>query len=193
MLDAVVLLPAGLAEGSGAPPLEFLDRISLRLARLLRVRAPVRTNPLDIAASWNPERAQAWSTEVLSLMNGEPQPVGAVRIAFTELDLAVPILTFVFGEALLRGPAAVVSLHRLRNEFYGLPPDENLLIERALKETLHELGHTQGLRHCHDWRCVMSSAHAVERVDLRSAAFCPACASAWPQSHNVSAGQPSPP
>lgn len=180
MLDAVVLLPAGLTEGRGAPPLEFLDQVSLRLARLLRVRAPVLTTLFDIGDTWNPDRAQASSTDVLSMLNREPQPAGAVRVAFTELDLAVPILTFVFGEALLRGPAAVVSLHRLRNEFYGLPPDEDLLIERALKETLHELGHTQGLRHCHDWRCVMSSAHAVERVDIRSAAFCPACAAAWP-------------
>lgn len=49
------------------------------------------------------------------------------------LDLAVPILTFVFGETLLRGPAAVVSLHRLHNEFNGFPPDEDLLIERRAR------------------------------------------------------------
>lgn len=181
MLDAVELLPAGLTEGFGAPDLGLLDQLSVRLARLLRVRIPVRPAMLDIAPAWNDERGQAWSTEVLALMNGQPTHAGSVRVAYTELDLAVPVLTFVFGEALLRGGAAVVSLHRLRNEFYGLPPDEDVLLERALKETLHELGHTQGLRHCHDWRCVMSSAHAVERVDLRAAAFCPACAAAWPQ------------
>ncbi len=187
MLQAVELLPAGLADGHGAPGLELLDQLSVRLARLLRVRIPVHRAVLDIGPAWNAERNQIWSSEVLALMNGARIGTGAVRVAYTELDLAVPILTFVFGEALLRGPAAVVSFHRLRNEFYGLPPDENLLIERALKETLHELGHTQGLRHCQDWRCVMSSAHAVERVDIRSAAFCPSCASAWPRncdSHN---------
>jgi len=37
------------------------------------------------------------------------------------------------------GPAAVVSLHRLRQEFYGLAPDKELLCQRLLKESIHEL------------------------------------------------------
>jgi len=49
-------------------------------------------------------------------------------------------------------------------------------VARLLKETLHEFGHTQGLRHCADWRCVMSSAHSVERIDLRAAVYCRDCA-----------------
>jgi len=54
----------------------------------------------------------------------------------------------------LAGPAAVVSTHRLRDEYYGLPPREEAVSQRLFKELLHELGHTQGLRHCTDWRCV---------------------------------------
>lgn len=179
MLEGVELVPAGLAGAVGAPPLDILDQLSVRLARLLRVRIPVQTALLEINAAWHGERQQAWSTEVLALMNGRPSRPGIVRVACTELDLAVPVLTFVFGEALLRGNSAVVSFHRLRNEYYGFPPDQDLLLERAAKETLHELGHTRGLRHCHDWRCVMSAAHAVERVDVRAAAFCRECADGW--------------
>lgn len=179
MLESVELIPAGLSGAIGAPPLEILDRLSVRLARMLRVRIPVRTRLLEINSAWHDERQQAWSTEVLALMNGEDRRPGVVRVAYTELDLAAPVMTFVFGEALLRGGSAVVSLCRLRSEYYGFPPDEELLLERALKETLHELGHTRGLRHCHDWRCVMSSAHAVERVDVREAAFCRECADGW--------------
>ena len=81
-----------------------------------------------------------------------------------------------FGEAQVAGPAAIISMHRLRDEYYGLPPNPALLVERLTKELLHELGHTQGLRHCGDWRCVMSSAHTVERIDVRQAAFCRDCA-----------------
>jgi archaemetzincin len=100
-------------------------------------------------------------------------------LGVTAQDLFIPILTFVFGEAQLGpGPAAaaVASLHRLRQEFYGLPPDPALARDRLLKEALHELGHTLGLRHCHDYRCVMSSSHAVENIDLKLAEFCPDCA-----------------
>lgn len=121
-------------------------------------------------------RGQAWSTAILArLLERRPAP-GAVLLGVTELDLYVPVFTFVFGEAQLNGPCGVISAHRLREEYYGLPPDEDLLVERLLKEALHELGHTQGLRHCTEWRCAMSSAHSTERIDLRQAAFCRECA-----------------
>ena len=69
----------------------------------------------------------------------------------------------------------MVSTARLHEEFYGLPPREDLLRERLVKEAAHEFGHTFGLRHCADWRCVMSSSHAVERLDVKGAEFCAAC------------------
>ena len=68
----------------------------------------------------------------------------------------------------------MVSTARLHEEFYGLPARPDLLRERLLKEEAHELGHTFGLRHCPDRRCVMASSHAVERLDVKSAEFCKA-------------------
>ncbi len=67
------------------------------------------------------------------------------------VDLYIPILTFVFGEAQMGGPCAVVSAHRLRQELYGLPPDPELFRQRVLKEAVHELGHTLNLTHCDDY------------------------------------------
>ena len=96
-------------------------------------------------------------------------------LGVTACDLYVPVLTFVFGEAQLDGNCAVVSTARLHEEFYGLPAREDLLRERLVKEAAHELGHTFGLRHCADWRCVMASSHAVERLDVKGAEFCAAC------------------
>ena len=96
-------------------------------------------------------------------------------LGITAQDLFVPVLTFVFGEAQLEGHCTVVSMHRLREEFYGLPPRDDLMRERLVKEAVHELGHTHGLRHCQDWRCVMSSSHGVERLDIKGADFCLPC------------------
>ena len=56
-----------------------------------------------------------------------------------------------------------------------MPPSEELLRERLIKEGIHELGHTLGLRHGADWRCVLASSHAVERLDVKGAEFCQAC------------------
>jgi len=84
-------------------------------------------------------------------------------------------LTYVFGEAELDGRAAVVSAFRLDNELYGMPPDPDLLFERLVKESLHELGHTFGLMHCHRTDCVMSSSTYVEHIDLKNDRFCDRC------------------
>lgn len=90
-------------------------------------------------------------------------------------DLYIPVLTFVFGEAQLQGPFAVVSSFRLRQEFYGMPTDPQLLINRVVKECMHELGHTLGIPHCEDYTCVMASSHTVEWIDLKKSRFCESC------------------
>jgi archaemetzincin len=68
-----------------------------------------------------------------------------------------------------------MSTHRLRQEFYGLPPDDRLLLLRAEKEALHELGHAFGLVHCPEPECVMRVSHSVEHVDSKSSTFCEPC------------------
>jgi archaemetzincin len=96
-------------------------------------------------------------------------------IGIADFDLFVPVLTFVFGEAQLNGKAAIVSMTRLRNEFYGLPRNENILINRLVKEIVHELGHTFGLYHCSNFECVMKSSMYVENIDLKNKQFCETC------------------
>jgi archaemetzincin len=96
-------------------------------------------------------------------------------LAVTSVDLFIPVLTYVFGEAQLGGPAAVVSTNRLRSEKYGLPPDPETLISRLEKEAVHELGHTFGLFHCSEPACVMHASTYVEEIDPKEASFCATC------------------
>jgi archaemetzincin len=106
------------------------------------------------------------------------QSVGTAKIkilGITSVDLFIPVLTYVFGEAQLDSRAAVVSTYRLENELYGLAPDTDRLFERLCKEAIHELGHTFNLVHCHHDRCVMQSSTYVEDIDLKSDRFCSAC------------------
>lgn len=155
--------------------LETLDELAASLARLFRVSCHVREQPLDAAFAYEPARSQYHSTAILGRLIPLAEDDDIRLLGVTALDLFVPVLTFVFGEAQLQGRCAVVSVHRLREEFYGLPSRPEVLRERLLKEALHELGHTFGLRHCADWSCVMASTHAVERLDLKAAAFCGRC------------------
>jgi len=151
-----------------------LGDLATSLATIFHVECRVRPDRLDVAIARDRLRNQFYSTAILQLM--QPLAREDMRLlAVTSLDLYVPVLTFVFGEAQLQGACALVSTHRLREEFYGLPPRADLLRERLLKEAVHELGHTFGLRHCDDWECVMTSSHAVERLDVKGAGFCSGC------------------
>ena len=87
----------------------------------------------------------------------------------------VPVLSFVFGQAQLGGPAALVSVARLDQSFYGLPPRRSLLVDRTLKTVLHELGHTCGLVHCSDRTCAMALATNVAQLDAKEPRYCESC------------------
>src|ERR1035437_3225369 len=135
---------------------------------------PVR---LDPEFAFHGERQQYHSSEILHRMQGLLTTDTWRMLGIAAVDLYIPILTFVFGEAQMGGPCAVVSAHRLRQEFYGLPTDPELFRQRVIKEEVHELGHTLSLTHCHDYRGAMAPSHAVEWIDIKDSGFCEDCLS----------------
>jgi len=140
---------------------------------------PIRTiaAPVDLQSCLVPSRQQHHAALVLAaLLRHRPDPASKI-LGIVRVDLFVPVLTFVFGQAQLDGPGAVVSTYRLRSEFYGLPGDEGVLVERTIKECIHELGHAFGLVHCDNYDCVMHASSTVDEVDVRGAVFCGHCAS----------------
>lgn len=125
--------------------------------------------------AYNPRRGQYHSSRILSCIRAGHQPAHGDRVlGVTEADLYVPSLNFVFGEA-GRDGSAIISLFRLRPEFYGEPKDVGLFLERASKEAVHELGHTLGLGHCTDPGCVMFFSNSIIDTDRKNRTFCKAC------------------
>lgn len=166
--------PVFLAYLNGYAP-RWAESVAGRVAEGLR--RPVRRLDLafDLAPYYAAERRQYHATLLLAaLLRHLPDPAGKI-VGVTSVDLFIPVLTFVFGQSQLDGPAAIASTYRLHREFYGLPADDALLGTRTVKETLHELGHAFGLVHCRDQRCVMRASTYVEEVDLKDAEFCGEC------------------
>ncbi len=163
-------------------PVQPCDIDSLRalvspLNRIFGVPASIDANQeIDPSFAFDVYRNQFNSSALIAAFIQRFKHSRGKIIGVTSVDLFAPVLTYVFGEAQLDGPFAVVSAHRLDDTLYGLPVNPALLHERLVKEAVHELGHTFGLVHCGDYRCVMHSSTAVEEIDLKSENFCQSCA-----------------
>jgi archaemetzincin len=127
----------------------------------------------------NKKRNQYLSTAILGAIVGQKEYMDYEKIlGIVDRDLYVPDLNFVFGEASHK--AAVISLTRLKQEFYHLPEDRSLFHKRALTEAVHELGHTYGLGHCQNPRCVMFFSNTLMDTDRKGQEFCPRCKAKLP-------------
>ena len=121
---------------------------------------------------FNPIRKQYDAWEIVK-HHLELADRGYYVLLITDKDIYAADLNYVFGLA-WRG-VAVVSTHRLRQEFYGLPPDRNLFLERLVKEAVHEVGHLHGLPHCSNRRCVMAFSNSIIDTDYKSYKLCEKC------------------
>jgi len=152
---------------------EPLVQLGVRLENPFRCEVRVLPEPIQVADCFDSRRAQYDSRRILERLL--PLAGDGLVLGVTDMDLYLPVFTFVIGQALLGGRAAVISAYRLRQELYGFAADAERLATRMEKEALHELGHCHGLVHCLDSRCIMYAAATVSDVDLRQARFCPRC------------------
>ena len=129
-----------------------------------------------VPESYDATRKQYYSSLLPMLIREHLRKTDADKIlGITDADLFVPQLNFVFGEAESPGKTAIVSLYRLRPEYYGERVNEALFLERAAKEATHETVHTFGLPHCPDSSCVMSFSNTIHAVDAKKREFCSKC------------------
>jgi archaemetzincin len=134
--------------------------------------------PLDsLVSAYDKKRCQYNSTIILDNMRSfVKQKIGFTTIlGVIDADVYASGFNYVFGQALSHGKVALVSLWRLKPEFYGEDQDLSLYDLRILKEAVHEVGHTLGLQHCHRNFCVMHFSNSIFDTDKKQSLFCDQC------------------
>ncbi len=129
--------------------------------------------PVDIENSLNPQSGQHHSTKLLAALEKHADVDEDKLLGVTDLDLYIPNMNFVFGEARLPGRVAIISTRRLRESTDC--GGERLFPIRVVKEAVHELGHTLGLAHCDTHSCVMYFSNSLRDTDRKSEDYCTSC------------------
>jgi archaemetzincin len=153
----------------------LIGAVRQAIEQQFRVQVTIGEKKRMPADSFSQERGQYRSTrflDELSRVGHDPR----IRLGIATVDLFVPELNFVFGEASSERRVAVFSIARLDPRFYGEPADQEKMTHRAVAEAVHELGHVLGLAHCQQPDCVMWFSNTLEETDRKGSAFCRKCA-----------------
>lgn len=152
----------------------LLDWLKIELGKTFHKAVEIGKGMPHPDYAYNKRRNQYLSTAILMEISKKKEFREFEKVlGVADCDLYVPELNFVFGEASSR--IALISLIRLRQEFYGLPPDPILFQRRVLTEAVHELGHTFGLGHCPHPHCVMYFSNTLIDTDRKGPKFCSTC------------------
>ena len=160
----------------------YIEEIYLRsvveaAGREFGLPVTAREGFIDITEFYDPTRRQYNGSKLLKEIDSLFASDNTKTIGLFSVDLFIPILTYIFGQAYLSGRSGIASYYRLSNERYGISGNNKIVIERFQKEVIHELGHTFGLVHCHMPACVMRSSTYVEDIDQKDSNICSHCRS----------------
>jgi archaemetzincin len=154
---------------------DLLRDLAYRLEEVLAQDVQVGTSIELSGKAYNAARDQYRGAMILEELERLHLPDADRVLGITDADCYAPGLNFILGQAAIEGKEAFVALARLRPNFYGRIFDPELFRRRAVKEMVHELGHTWGLSHCPNPDCVMHFSNTLRDTDRKGVTFCPRC------------------
>ena len=154
---------------------EILENTAEAVKHEYHCSVNIKEGHIDLGEFYDHSRRQYNGNNLLKLVDSMHFPDSLKTLGLFNVDLFIPILTFIFGQAFLGGRTGIASMYRFSNERYGISGDDQFLLDRFKKEVIHELGHTFGLIHCHNPTCVMRSSTYVEDIDQKNQQMCPSC------------------
>ncbi len=154
---------------------ETMGKIKEHVKHVFHCPIAIKKDFNHLSHAYNIQRKQYLASKLIESLAGDRKVGNEKVIGIVKVDLYSPHLNFIFGEADFLSSTAIISLYRLNQEYYGQPADEDLFIARACKEIIHELGHTLGLQHCTNLKCVMHFSNSLADTDWKGLYFCEKC------------------
>jgi archaemetzincin len=154
---------------------EMMRKIKEQVENVFHCPIVIKKDFNHLSHAYDNQRKQYLASKLIESLASNEKLQNEKIIGIVTVDLYSPHLNFVFGEADFLSSTAIMSLYRLKQEYYGQPADKGLLITRACKEIIHELGHTLGLQHCPNLRCVMHYSNGLADTDWKDLYFCEKC------------------
>ena len=164
---------------------DFLRNVAEAVKKEFLLTVNIKEGHLDLSEFYDPTRRQYNGVKLIHEVENAFASDSSKIVGLFNVDLFIPILTYIFGQAFLNGRTGIASLYRFSNERYGMESDDRFILERFKKEIIHELGHTFGLIHCHIPTCVMRSSTYVEDIDQKSTNLCIKCRNEFIQSNHT--------
>lgn len=150
---------------------DIMEGLKERLNKTFGCPIEIASQTNDFEHTYDPKREQYLAPALLAKMESAGVSKDEKVLVIVDVDLYAPGLNFVFGQANLSSGVAIISLCRLNEGHAGRAK----FLERATKEAVHELGHTFGLEHCSDSKCVMHFSNSLQDTDIKEATFCGHC------------------
>lgn len=154
---------------------DILERTAEAVNHEFHCSVNIKEGHIDLSEYYDPARRQYNGNTLLKQVDSISFPESLKTLGLFNVDLFIPILTFIFGQAFLGGRTGIASLYRFSNERYGMIEDNRFLLDRFRKEVIHEIGHMFGLIHCYNPTCVMRSSTYVEDIDQKNEQLCHKC------------------
>ncbi|GBD98488.1 peptidase family M54 [bacterium BMS3Abin07] len=152
---------------------ELIDWIGDNISQTFNARINVTNTHFPPCSHNIPKEGQYPASAFIEYLKTIPDGCNKV-LGITDTDLSYPGLNYVFGLSDPASQVSIISITRFKGK-NGLLSSRQRMIERAIKTTIHELGHTYGLSHCKDHRCVMFFSFNLLDTDYKGKDFCPKC------------------
>lgn len=156
---------------------EFLYKLKSHLEETFLLEVEISSLSIDVSRAYDVRRNQYLGEVIINQAKNFKKDINEKWLLIVDVDLYAKGLNFIFGEADPITGISIISLVRLKPEFYKQKPNEKLFLERILKEATHELGHLFYLPHCENSNCVMYFSNSILDTDKKDKYFCEYCKS----------------